>query len=87
MAIGAHGIVVPLVRMVAETEAFVRVTHHPPIGTSGFGPPRAAKYVFDTKNYFDPTNDSLPLVLIIETKRLWIILRRSQQCLAWMRCF
>lgn len=64
----AQGIVVPLVRIVAETQPLVRVTHHPPIGTSGFGPPRAAKYMFDTKNYFDPTTDSLPLVLIIETQ-------------------
>ena len=24
--------------------------------------------MFDTKNYFDPTTDSLPLVLIIETQ-------------------
>ena len=68
MAIGAHEIVVPPVRRVAESEAFARVAHHPPIGTRGFGPPRAAKYMFDTKNYFDLTNHSLPLVLITETK-------------------
>ena len=39
---GALGIMVPLVRSVAEVEAIVRATRYPPQGARSFGPLRAA---------------------------------------------
>ena len=48
--IGAMGIVVPLIRTAEEAQAIVRATRYPPEGTRGFGPLRAANYMFDSKD-------------------------------------
>ena len=49
--IGAMGIVVPLIRTAEEAHVIVRATRYPPEGTRGFGPLRAANYMFDSKDF------------------------------------
>lgn len=66
--VGAMGIVVPLVRTAEEAKAIVAATRYPPQGTRGFGPLRAAHYMFDTQEYFYRANENLLVVLIVETK-------------------
>ena len=66
--IGAMGIVVPLIRSVADTQAIVRATRYPPDGSRGFGPLRAANYMFDSKDYFYGANENVLVVLIVETQ-------------------
>jgi 2-keto-3-deoxy-L-rhamnonate aldolase RhmA len=66
--IGGMGIVVPLVKTVEEAQTIVRATRYPPQGTRGFGPLRAAHYMFDSKDYFYRANENLLVVLIVETK-------------------
>jgi len=66
--IGAMGIVVPLVRTKEEAQAIVRATRYPPEGTRGFGPLRAAQYMFDTNDYFYRANENLLVALIVETR-------------------
>jgi 2-dehydro-3-deoxyglucarate aldolase len=66
--IGAMGIVVPLIRTAADAQAIVRATRYPPEGTRGFGPLRAADYMFDSKDYFYGANENLLVTLIVETK-------------------
>jgi 2-keto-3-deoxy-L-rhamnonate aldolase RhmA len=66
--IGAMGIVVPLVRSAEEANAIVRATRYPPEGTRGFGPLRAANYMFDSRDYFYRANENLLVVLIVETR-------------------
>ncbi|MBM3800795.1 MAG: 2,4-dihydroxyhept-2-ene-1,7-dioic acid aldolase [Acidimicrobiia bacterium] len=66
--IGAMGIVAPLVRTAEEARAIVAATRYPPAGTRGFGPLRAAHYMFDSKDYFYRANENLLVVLIVETR-------------------
>jgi 4-hydroxy-2-oxoheptanedioate aldolase len=66
--IGAMGIVVPLVRTPEEARAIVAATRYPPAGTRGFGPLRAAHYMFDSVDYFYRANENLLVVLIVETR-------------------
>jgi 4-hydroxy-2-oxoheptanedioate aldolase len=63
--IGAMGIVVPLIRIAADAQAIVRATRYPPEGTRGFGPLRAANYMFDSKDYFYGANENLLVALIV----------------------
>jgi len=73
--IGAQGIVVPLVRTVAEAEAIVSATRFPPEGTRSFGPLRAAHYGFDNEDYFRRANDQIVTILILETREAFESLR------------
>jgi len=66
--IGAMGIVVPLVRTAEEARAIVAATRYPPAGTRGFGPLRAAHYMFDSKDYFYRADENMLVVLIVETR-------------------
>jgi 2-keto-3-deoxy-L-rhamnonate aldolase RhmA len=66
--IGAMGIVIPMVRSANEAKAIVRATRYPPEGTRGFGPLRAANYMFDSSDYFYRANENLLVVLIVETR-------------------
>jgi 2-keto-3-deoxy-L-rhamnonate aldolase RhmA len=64
---GALGVVVPMIRSVAEAEAVVRATRYPPAGTRSFGPLRASRYSFDNADYLARANDNVLVVLILET--------------------
>ena len=66
---GALGVMVPLVRSVAEVEAIVRATRYPPQGTRSFGPLRAAHYGLDNPDYLHRANDNMLVALIIETRQ------------------
>src|SRR5207247_2379515 len=65
---GAMGIVVPMVKSVAEAQQVVAATRFPPQGTRSFGPLRAGRYTFDSQDYFERANDNILTVLILETK-------------------
>jgi 4-hydroxy-2-oxoheptanedioate aldolase len=65
--LGAQGVMVPLVRTVAEAEAIVRATRYPPHGSRSFGPLRASHYSFDNADYLARANDNMLVALIIET--------------------
>jgi 4-hydroxy-2-oxoheptanedioate aldolase len=65
---GALGVMVPLVRSVAEVEAIVRATRYPPQGTRSFGPLRASHYGFDNADYLNRANANILVALIIETR-------------------
>src|SRR5215469_12299288 len=65
---GALGVMVPLVRSVAEVEAIVRATRYPPQGTRSFGPLRASHYGFDNADYLKRANANILVALIIETR-------------------
>jgi 4-hydroxy-2-oxoheptanedioate aldolase len=65
---GAMGIVVPLVKSVAEAQQVVAATRFPPHGTRSFGPLRAGHFTFDSQDYFERANDNILTILILETK-------------------
>jgi 4-hydroxy-2-oxoheptanedioate aldolase len=64
---GALGVVVPMIRSVAEAEAVVRATRYPPAGTRSFGPLRASRYSLDNADYLARANENMLVVLILET--------------------
>jgi 2-keto-3-deoxy-L-rhamnonate aldolase RhmA len=65
---GAMGIVVPMVKSVAEAQQVVAATRFPPLGTRSFGPLRAGHYTFDSQDYFERADDNILTILIMETK-------------------
>jgi 2-keto-3-deoxy-L-rhamnonate aldolase RhmA len=66
--LGAMGILIPMVRNVAEAQQAVAATRFPPQGTRSFGPLRAGHYTFDSQAYFEQANDNILTILILETK-------------------
>jgi 4-hydroxy-2-oxoheptanedioate aldolase len=66
--IGALGVVVPLVKTLAEVQAVVAATRYPPRGTRSFGPLRASRYMLDSQDYFNRADDNILVVLILETR-------------------
>ena len=66
--IGAMGVLVPMIKTVAEAEAMVRVTRYPPQGERGFGPLRASQYSADYKGHLEHANDNIIVILLLETK-------------------
>jgi 2-keto-3-deoxy-L-rhamnonate aldolase RhmA len=65
--IGAMGVVVPMIRSVAEAEAVVRATRYPPEGSRSFGPLRASRYSYDNADYLYRANENIIVILILET--------------------
>jgi 4-hydroxy-2-oxoheptanedioate aldolase len=65
---GAMGVLVPMVRSVAEAQQVVAATRFPPHGTRSFGPLRATRYTFDSQDYFERANDNILVIFILETK-------------------
>lgn len=62
---GAMGVIVPLVNNREEAERAVWATRYPPVGGRSSGPFRAAMY--GGANYQAEANDSIALVVMIET--------------------
>lgn len=65
--LGAMGVVVPLIRSAEEAREVVRATRFPPQGVRSFGPIRAARYSLDYSDYLVSANESMLVVLIVET--------------------
>jgi len=64
--IGAGGVLIPLIKTVAEAEKTVAACRYPPSGTRSYGPSRAHRYGFD-RDYFPRTQPELVVMVIIET--------------------
>ncbi len=62
---GAQGIICPMLDTRAETEAFVRACHYPPLGTRSFGPLRAS--LRTGAKYFETANEEVITLAMIET--------------------
>lgn len=65
---GVSGVMVPMVNSAAEAKAAIDAAKYPPLGRRGAGPWRASNYYLDEPDYMTKSNDSVPLVLQIETK-------------------
>lgn len=63
---GAHGVIAPMVRSIADVDTLVEAIKYPPIGLRGVGFCRANKYGVDLKKHFDEANGETLLVLQIE---------------------
>ena len=48
----------------------VAATRFPPEGTRSFGPLRAARYTFDSEDYFRRANDNILVLFILETREM-----------------
>lgn len=68
--VGAMGVLVPMVRSVAEAEAIVAATRYPPAGIRSFGPLRASHYSLDNEDYLRRANDHILVALIVETREM-----------------
>ncbi len=68
--VGAAGVLVPMVRSVAEAEAIVAATRFPPAGRRSFGPLRASHYSLDNADYLRRANDNILVALIVETREM-----------------
>ena len=68
--VGAMGVLVPMVRSVAEAEAIVAATRFPPEGRRSFGPLRASHYSLDNEDYLRRANDNILVALIVETREM-----------------
>jgi 4-hydroxy-2-oxoheptanedioate aldolase len=66
--LGGMGVMVPLVRTVAEVEAIVRATRYPPHGSRSFGPLRASHYGLDIPDHLAHASDNMLVALIVETR-------------------
>lgn len=65
---GVSGVMVPMVNSAAEAKAAIDAAKYPPLGRRGAGPWRASNYYQDEARYLAEANESIPLVLQIETK-------------------
>ncbi len=65
---GAAGVVVPRVETAAQAEAAVAAVRFPPLGARGLGGGRAAAYGLELQDYRNRANDSVLLVVMVETR-------------------
>lgn len=74
--LGAHGVVVPQVRSVADAEAAVRNARYAPLGTRGYNPfTRAADYAAPATNGTGKLDPAFPTVgVIIENEEAYAVL-------------
>jgi 2-keto-3-deoxy-L-rhamnonate aldolase RhmA len=65
---GAAGVVVPRVETAAQAAAAVAAVRFPPVGARGLGGGRAAAYGLELDDYRRRANNSLLLVVMVETR-------------------
>jgi 2-dehydro-3-deoxyglucarate aldolase len=65
--LGADGVIVPLVRSVADVERAVRFAHYPPRGGRTLGAERAVRWGLGTAGYLASANDDVLVIPIFET--------------------
>lgn len=63
---GANGIIVPMIKSLADAQAAVNHTFYPPRGTRGVGLYRAQEYGFNFENYLKQHLENTVLILQIE---------------------
>lgn len=74
MDAGAYGVIVPMVKTVAEAEAAVRAVKFPPAGIRSVGIGRAHRYGYAFEEHFRTANDeSLVMVMIEHVEALAVI--------------
>ncbi len=64
--VGAHGILVPLVKTAEEARQAVSYCMYPPDGIRGFGPRRPANYEREFKDYISRANKEMLVFAMIE---------------------
>jgi 2-keto-3-deoxy-L-rhamnonate aldolase RhmA len=65
---GARGLIIPMVKTAAETEAAIREAKYPPRGVRGFGYSRANMHGMDFADYIATANDEIAMIMQIEHK-------------------
>lgn len=65
--IGAHGVLLPLVRSRADVERGMRLARYPPEGERGVGGERAVKWGLGFQEYLDHANEETLIIPLIET--------------------
>lgn len=65
--LGAQGIVVPMVSSRNDANLAVKSCRYPPIGSRGFAPIRASRYMQDVESYARQANDEIALIVQVET--------------------
>lgn len=66
---GASGIIIPRVESRAEAEKAIDATYYPPGGKRGVGLARAQAYGFGFERYRNQMDDSLVVIVMIESKK------------------
>ena len=67
--LGAEGVLVPLVNSRSEAERAVAAAKYPPVGVRGFCYSRMNNWGSDFEEYAATANDSLAVIVMIETKQ------------------
>lgn len=65
--IGAHGVLLPLVRNRADLEMGIRFGRYPPAGVRGIGGERAVQWGLGLQEYLQQANDEVMIIPLIET--------------------
>lgn len=66
--LGAHGIVLPLVRNADEVRMIQQHAFFPPLGVRGLGFERSVRWGFGLDDYVNRANDDIMVIPVIETK-------------------
>lgn len=81
---GVSGILVPYVNNAEEAARAVSACKYPLEGIRGIAPsPRAGGYGMNQRDYLDYANEELDVLVAVETKQRWTILRRSWVPMDW----
>ncbi len=65
---GAHGVLLPMVRDREDLEAGVRLARYPPMGTRGVGGERAVRWGLSFARYLNHANEETLVIPLIETR-------------------
>ncbi|SRR6266702_1794629 len=65
--LGAQGVMIPMITSAAQVDQLVEFCRYPPIGSRGFGPIRASRYLAEIAEYREEANNELSLFVQIET--------------------
>lgn len=65
--LGAQGVMVPMIATASEVAQVAQLCRYPPMGTRGFGPIRASRYLADIAEYRKCANEEVAVFVQIET--------------------
>ena len=66
--VGAHGVLLPLVRNRGDLEAGMRFGRYPPVGVRGIGGERAVQWGLGLQEYLAQANEETMIIPLIETR-------------------
>ena len=66
--VGAHGVLLPLVRTREDVEAGMRFGRYPPAGRRGIGGERAVQWGLGLREYLEKANEETMIIPLIETR-------------------